>query len=166
MRFFLIDKVTELVVGERARGVKAVTLTDEVLHDHFPEFPVMPGTLIIEGVAQLAGLLLETTALRDRRAKGVVGEQTPLRAILSQINDARFYSPAGPGDRLEIEVTLVSMLDVAAKVRGEVTCEGRRLVRSELTFALRAIESPSLHEQRRALYRVWTRGLDPTPELP
>ena len=47
MRFFLIDKVTELQVGALIRGVKAVTLTDEVLHDHFPDHPVLPGTIRI-----------------------------------------------------------------------------------------------------------------------
>src|SRR5207244_2123277 len=46
MRYFLIDKVTEIVPGERIRGVKNVTLSDEILHDHFPDFPVMPGALI------------------------------------------------------------------------------------------------------------------------
>ena len=46
MRYFLIDRVTELVVGERIRGIKAITLTDEVLHDHFPDYPVMPGMLM------------------------------------------------------------------------------------------------------------------------
>src|SRR5262249_56251763 len=57
MRYFLVDKVTELVPGERIRGVKCVSLSDEVLHDHFPDFPVMPGALIVEAGAQLAGFL-------------------------------------------------------------------------------------------------------------
>ena len=45
MRYFLIDKVTDLVVSERARGVKNITLSDEILHDHFPDYPIMPGRL-------------------------------------------------------------------------------------------------------------------------
>ena len=59
MRYYLIDKVTELSVGRRARGVKCATLTDEILHDHFPDFPMLPGALIVEAAAQLAGFLLE-----------------------------------------------------------------------------------------------------------
>ena len=59
MRFFLIDRVTELVAGERARGIKTVSLSDDVLHDHFPDYPIMPGTLILESAAQLGGFLVE-----------------------------------------------------------------------------------------------------------
>src|SRR4029079_7831143 len=61
MRYYLIDKVTELTAGQSARGVKCVTLTDEVVHDHFPDFPMLPGALIVEAAAQLAGFLLEMT---------------------------------------------------------------------------------------------------------
>ena len=68
MRYYLIDKVTELELGERARGVKCVTLTDEVLHDHFPDYPMLPGALIVEAAAQLAGFLLEMTFNRRGRA--------------------------------------------------------------------------------------------------
>ena len=59
MRYYLIDKVTDLVSGERAKGLKCVTLTDDILHDHFPDYPMLPGALIVESAAQLAGFLLE-----------------------------------------------------------------------------------------------------------
>ena len=161
MRFFLIDRVDELVVGEKIRGVKCVTLTDEVLHDHFPGFPIFPGILIVEAVAQLAGFLLETTYVRDTPRPG-----DPLRAVLSQIDRARFYAPAAPGDRLTIEAQLGSIIGAAAQIKGLVTADGRKIASVGLTFVLRAIDAPAVHEQRRALYRLWTRHLPEPPVLP
>src|SRR5438067_691906 len=98
MRYFLIDKVTELVLGTHARGVKNITLTDEVLHDHFPDHPIMPGALILEAAAQLAGFLLEVSFNQ-------AGEP-PRRALLVQIELAKFHDTAGPGDQLDLLVTL------------------------------------------------------------
>jgi 3-hydroxyacyl-[acyl-carrier-protein] dehydratase len=161
VRFFLIDRVEELVVGEKIRGVKCITLTDEVVHDHFPGFPIFPGILIVEAVAQLAGFLLETTYVRDSPRPG-----EPLRAVLSQIERAKFYAPASPGDRLELEVGLGSTIEGAAQVRGRVTNEGVKVATVQLTFVLRAIDVPAVHEQRRALYRLWTRHLTPPPPIP
>ena len=86
MRYFLIDKVTDLVVGERARGVKNITLSDEILHDHFPDYPIMPGALILEAAAQLAGFLLEMTF---NKAGAPL-----LRALLIQVQQAKFHETA------------------------------------------------------------------------
>ena len=61
MRYFLIDKVTELVPGERARGVKNVTLSDETLHDHFPDHPIMPGALILLALMSFVTALQRVT---------------------------------------------------------------------------------------------------------
>lgn len=161
MRFFLVDRVDELVVGERVRGVKCVTLTDEVLHDHFPGFPILPGILIVEAVAQLAGYLLEATFARDFPRDG-----EPLRAVLTQIDRAKFYAPAAPGDRLVLEACVSSIIGAAAQVQGRVTLEGKKSAVVGLTFVLRAIDAPQVHEQRRSLYRLWTRHLPealPTP---
>ena len=91
MRFFLLDKITEVRPGEFARGVKAVTLTDEVLHDHFPDFPVFPGSLMIEAAAQLGGYLVEVSGQ-------LVDVDVPLRALLTQVQKAKFYEPVWPGD--------------------------------------------------------------------
>jgi 3-hydroxyacyl-[acyl-carrier-protein] dehydratase len=157
VRFFLIDKVTELVPGERARGVKAVTLTDEVLHDHFPGYPVLPGALVVESMAQLAGFLLDMTFNR--------GEGPLRRALLVQIKQANFHEMCEPGDRLEVEARIASTLEAAAQVEAEVRVGEKRVARALLTFAMKAIPLESIHEQRRAVYRLWTRHFDPPLDI-
>lgn len=151
MRYFLLDRVTDLVPGASARGIKNVTLTDEVLHDHFPDHPIFPGALLVEAMAQLAGFLLEVTEN---------GEGKPIvRALLGQIRRAKFERPAEPGDRVEIDVRLGRSLDTAAEVEAEAHVDGARIARASLTFVLRRVESERVHEQRRALYRLWTKRL-------
>jgi 3-hydroxyacyl-[acyl-carrier-protein] dehydratase len=157
MRYFLLDKVTELQPGQSARGVKNVTLTDEVLHDHFPDHPILPGALILEALAQLAGFLLEMT---------VNTAEAPLRrALLVQVDLAKFHDFAGPGDQIELTITLEALREGAAQVRAEARVGERRIARAGLTFVLREVESARVHEQRRYLYRLWTRDLKPPPAI-
>lgn len=157
MRYFLIDKVTELEIGKSARGVKNVTLTDEVLHDHFPDHPIMPGVLILEAASQLAGFLLEMTVNRP---------DAPLRrSLLVQVELAKFHDFATPGDQLDIRVTLDSQHEGAAKVTAEAQVGTKRIARAGLMFVLREIPSSSVHDQRRYLYRLWTRDLKPTQTI-
>lgn len=157
MRYFLIDKVTELVPGERIRGVKNVTLSDEILHDHFPDHPILPGVLIIEAAAQLAGFLLESTFNRKGDALR--------RAVLVQIQQAKFHDTAGPGDQLDLSVVLDSRLEGAAQVTADARCGERKIARAVLTFMMKAIDSPRVHDQRRYIYSLWTRDLKPPIEI-
>ena len=118
MRYFLIDKVTELDIGKSVRGITNVTLTDEILHDHFPDHPIMPGALILESASQLAGFLLEMTVNKP---------DAPLRrSLLVQVDLAKFHDFAGPGDQLDIHVTLDSLHEGAAKVTAEVKDENEK----------------------------------------
>jgi 3-hydroxyacyl-[acyl-carrier-protein] dehydratase len=151
MRYILLDRITEAVPGKLARGLKAVTLTDEVLHDHFPDFPILPGALLVEAVAQLAGFLLEISENKP-------GEE-PRRALLVQIDRAKFYKPAQPGDSVELFAELSQGLDAAAKLTVGADIRGEKAMRGTLTFMLRTIDSPRVHEQRRYLYSLWTRDL-------
>jgi 3-hydroxyacyl-[acyl-carrier-protein] dehydratase len=157
MRFFLIDKVTELVPGEHVRGVKNVTLTDEILHDHFPDHPIMPGVLVLEAASQLAGFLLEMTLNKSGAP--------PCRALLVQVDLAKFHEPAGPGDQLDILVRIESLRESAAQVVTEVTAGPKRVARAGLTFVMRQVESPRVHEQRRYIYKLWTRELKTPVEI-
>lgn len=158
MRYFLIDRVTELVVGERARGLKNVTLSDEILHDHFPDHPIMPGALVVEAAAQLAGFLVEMTVNKPGAP--------PLRAVLVQIDRAKFHGPAGPGDCLQLTATIDALRETAAQVSADVRVAERHVAHATLTFILRHVDSDRVHEQRRYLYRLWTKDLQPPVVIP
>jgi len=152
MRFFLVDRVDELRPGEFVRGVKNVSLSEDFMGDHFPEIPVFPGTLVVEALAQLGGFLLECTLNKaDEEVK---------RAVLVQINTAKFHRPAAPGDQLVLKCSLRSSLEGAAQVEGEALVQDALVCRATLTFVLRAVASEQVHKQRRELYRIWTRGLN------
>jgi 3-hydroxyacyl-[acyl-carrier-protein] dehydratase len=151
MRYFLIDKVTELEIGKSVRGIKNVTLSDEILHDHFPDHPIMPGALILEAASQLAGFLLEMTVNRPDAPRQ--------RSLLVQVELAKFHDFAGPGDQLDIRIVLDALHEGAAKVTAEVKAGTKRIARASLMFMLREVASEKVHEQRRYLYRLWTRDL-------
>jgi len=161
VRYYLLDRVTHVVLtpgAESAQGIKNVTLTDDVLHDHFPDHPILPGALLVEAMAQLGGFLLEVTQN---------GEGRPLvRALLVQIAHAKFSRPAEPGDQIELRVRIGSTLDAASQVDAEALVGGQRIARAQLTFMMKAIDSERVHEQRRYLYRLWTKGLAEPVRIP
>ena len=158
MRYYLLDKVTSLAAGERASGIKCVTLSDEILHDHFPGYPMLPGALVVEAAAQLAGFLLEMSFNRPN--------EPVVRAMLVQIERAKFYDPVGPGDTLVIEARIESTREASAQVAFEGRVADRVAARGQLTFVLRAIDEPRIHEQRRNVYALWTRDFSPPLVLP
>jgi 3-hydroxyacyl-[acyl-carrier-protein] dehydratase len=123
MRWFWIDRFVEFVPGSRAKAVKNVTLAEEHLHDHFPGFPVMPGSLILEGMAQTGGILLGQTSDFNEIV------------ILAKVPKITFHSWACPGDTLTYTATI---LDVRPE-GGMVECTahvGERLVAdAEIVFA-------------------------------
>ncbi len=96
MRWIWIDRFTEFESRRRAVAVKNLTLAEEHLHDHFPGYPIMPASLIMEGMAQTAGIL--------------VGEahQFEEKVILAKIRRAVFHGYAVPGDRLRYEADIES----------------------------------------------------------
>ena len=88
MRWYWIDRFIEFESGRRARAVKNVSLAEDHLHDHFPGYPIMPLSLVIEGVAQTGGLLVcEYTKFEEK-------------VVLAKVPKAVFYSDAMPGDTL------------------------------------------------------------------
>jgi 3-hydroxyacyl-[acyl-carrier-protein] dehydratase len=150
MRYILLDRITSLTKGKEARGLKCVTLTDEVLHDHFPDYPILPGVLLVEAAAQLAGFLLEMST---------EDPDPPRRAVLVQIDRAKFYKPAQPGDAVEIFAEMSQVLDAAAKIQVGADIRGEKAMRGALTFMLQRPDSERVQEQRRYLYKLWTREL-------
>jgi 3-hydroxyacyl-[acyl-carrier-protein] dehydratase len=123
MRWYWIDRFVEFVPGTRAKSIKNVTLAEEHLHDHFPGFPVMPGSLMLEGMAQTGGILLGQTSDFNEIV------------ILAKVPNVTFHSWACPGDTLTYTANL---LDVRPE-GGVVECKahvGERLVaEAEIVFA-------------------------------
>lgn len=151
MRFYLIDRVDELIPGERARGVKNVAMSEDILDQHFPGHPVYPGTLIVEAMAQLGGLLSEVS----RNAPGAPIQ----RAVLVSIDRARFHAPCRPGDQVVLECSLTSSRAGAARVAASARVLETRVAEAGLTFVTRTIDTGALHDGRREVYRAWTRHL-------
>src|SRR5262245_13376949 len=108
MRWFWIDRFTEFISGERATAVKCVSLAEDHLHDYHTGFPVMPNSLVIEGVAQAGGLLVsEYYGFSEL-------------VVLAKIAKARFTGRARPGGMLEYRVTIDWKRADSAQVSGTV----------------------------------------------
>lgn len=150
MRFILLDRVDHMDPGHEARGVKSISLADNVFDEHFPEYPLFPGTLIVEAMAQLGGFLCECTYhARNPDTR---------RAVLMQVRNAKFHHPSRPGDRLDLVARLENELDTACRIAATASVDGKTVSEASLTFRLVGIDAPGLHAHRQALYRQWLQG--------
>ena len=111
--FLLVDRIEELE-PERIVGIKNVTNTEPFFTGHFPDFPVMPGVLIIEAMAQTAGVLV-LKSIPDRHNKLV---------LLVAVENARFRRPVVPGDVLRMEMKVIKRKATVAKMAGVATVNG------------------------------------------
>lgn len=109
----LVDRIVELE-EERIVGIKNVTANEPFFSGHFPEFPVMPGVLIVEAMAQVAGVLV-LRSIPDRENKLV---------LLIGIEEAKFRRPVVPGDQLRIEMKVERRKATVAKMSGKATVDG------------------------------------------
>lgn len=111
MRWIWIDKFTEFEPGKRAVSIKNVTLAEEHLHDHFPGYPIMPASLMIEAMAQTGGILVGH--MRNFKEK----------VILAKIGKAIFHEIVRPGDQLHLEAVVDNIADEAASIKGTIRCQ-------------------------------------------
>src|SRR6185437_15562102 len=111
--FLLVDRIDELE-AERIVGIKNVTANEPFFNGHFPDFPVMPGVLIIEAMAQVAGVLV-LSQMPDRGNKLV---------LLASVEEAKFRRPVRPGDQLRIEMKIAKRKATIAKTEGTVSVDG------------------------------------------
>ncbi len=124
--FLLVDRIEEVVPGERIVGLKNVTINEPFFAGHFPEAPVMPGVLILEAIAQVGAVLI-LKDLPDRSKKLV---------YFVAIESAKFRRPVLPGDQLRIEVTAQSIRSKFGKMRGEASVDGKLAAEAVVTYAV------------------------------
>jgi len=119
--FLLVDRVLELVPGEHVVAIKNVSMNEPHFPGHFPHHPVMPGVLIIEAMAQAAGLLAFRSANKEVTADSVI--------YFVGIDNARFKRPVVPGDQLRLEARITKHIrgiwkfEARALVDGQLACE-------------------------------------------
>ncbi|HEY3448908.1 MAG TPA: 3-hydroxyacyl-ACP dehydratase FabZ [Myxococcales bacterium] len=150
MRYVLLDRITELKPGTVAKGLKCVSLAEDYFVDHFPGIPVMPGALILESLAQLGGTLCEAT-MRERGHPRV-------NALLTMIDKAKFRNPVRPGDRLELETTLVAASENAGEVKGQAHVDGKLVAEATITFAFVDVKNEKLLQERAEYLQVLLSG--------
>jgi len=151
LRFLLIDKITSFEPGKRGTAIKNISLSEDFFDDHFPEKPIMPGVLMIEGMAQLSGVLLEA-GLRDDFG-------TRKKALLSVVEKAKFRKPVYPGECLEYRAEVVAMNEAGGKVSVCAFSSDAPVGEASLVFSFHEISSPRLEAHRTEIVAFWLRGL-------
>jgi 3-hydroxyacyl-[acyl-carrier-protein] dehydratase len=146
MRFHLVDRVDEICYGKYIIGVKCITLADDVFDEHFPGYPIFPGSLILEGLAQLGGSFFEIMM----NHKGL-----PLkRAVLTIINRMKFRNPSGPGDRLVYRADIITMRDEYGVAKLKAELEGKICAEGEFTFSFIDVQNEVLQKSREDIYEI------------
>jgi 3-hydroxyacyl-[acyl-carrier-protein] dehydratase len=125
--FLLVDRIVEFVFGERLVALKNVSMNEPYFQGHFPDYPVMPGVLIVEALAQAGGLL----AIKS-------SPDLPENKIFlfSGIEKVRFRKPVYPGDQLYLHVLHQRHRMSLWKIKAEARVEGRQVTEAELTAAM------------------------------
>lgn len=124
--FLLVDRVTDYELGQSIRAYKNITINEPCFTGHFPGEPIFPGVLILEAMAQAAGILGFKT----------MGSSDQLY-LYAGIDKARFKAPVVPGDRLEISVSLIKERRGIWKFQGIATVDGKDVCTSEFMCAMR-----------------------------
>ncbi len=123
--FLLVDRVIELEDGKHAVGIKNVTMNDYFFQGHFPNRPVMPGVLIVEAMAQVAGILM----LSQKEHRGKL-------AYFLGIDKVRFRKPVLPGDQLRLEVKVGKLRTKTGEMHTQALVQGKVVAEANLIFAL------------------------------
>jgi 3-hydroxyacyl-[acyl-carrier-protein] dehydratase len=131
--FLLVDRVLECEAGQRIKAVKNVTLNEPFFQGHFPGYPVMPGVLVIEAMAQVSAILAYVTR----------GERHDARSLLffAGIDDARFKRPVFPGDQLVLESVELNVVRSVFKFAAKASVGGELVAEARLMAAVRDVQA-------------------------
>ncbi len=124
--FLLVDKIVELEPGKKAVGIKNVTANEPFFQGHFPEYPIMPGVLIVEALAQTAGI---ATADPAAGGNGKLG-------LFASIDSMKFKNPVLPGDTLTLEAEILMNRMGVVKAKVKATVDGQVAAEGEIKFAM------------------------------
>jgi len=124
--FLLIDRVVEFERGKRLVAIKNVTFNEPFFQGHFPDYPLMPGVLIVEAMAQ-AGAIIMLNEIPDREKK---------LAVFTGIDKAKFRRPVTPGDQLRIEVDVVALKSRLGRMEAKVFVDGKVVCQATLTCSI------------------------------
>lgn len=123
--FLLVDRIIEMEVGKRAVGIKNVTINEPFFTGHFPGYPVMPGVLITEALAQVGAVAI----LNVESNKGKIG-------FLAGLDNFRFRGQVVPGDTLRLEVEITRLKGSIGKGHAKASVDGKVVAEGEIMFAL------------------------------
>jgi len=124
--FLLVDRIVEIEGQKRIVGLKNVTINEPFFQGHFPGAPVMPGVLILESMAQVAGVMIYRD-MPDKERKLI---------YFTGIENAKFRRPVLPGDQLRIEMQLLNRRTNFGKMNGQATVDGKLVAEAIVTFAI------------------------------
>jgi 3-hydroxyacyl-[acyl-carrier-protein] dehydratase len=154
MRFILIDKIDRLVPGRSAEGHKLIAPDEDYFRDHFPGYPLVPGVLVLESLAQLGGRLVEAS-VREATGRRVL-------PMLAKFEHAKLLRQVRPLDRLDLSVEILALGDDAARVTGTARVGERKAATAEIMYAMLDLTRAAGQmnaEQAAALYewsdRLW-----------
>jgi len=147
MRFFLIDAIIDWQPGERATAIKNVALSEDFFDDHFPRMPIMPGVLILEGMAQLAGVLLEETVQKVLHIER--------KALMTAVDRTKFRQMVRPGAQLTYEARELQYNELGGRVFVEAHLGEKRVTATRFTFVFQTIDDDDLRRDRKRLLALW-----------
>ncbi len=153
MRYLLIDKIKKIECNKQITAIKNVALSEDVFADHFIGHPVMPGALLIEAAAQASTALIEVSA------------EFKMKALLSIVEKAKFRKIVRPGERLLINVRIISMQSDSAMLECDISVDDNPVMEGRLVFSLRPADEfypPKTRAFIDSIYEYWLEGAERT----